>query len=134
MDQQSVAQRLQLAHHAQQRLRGRPLQKRARLRVQRHTKKVVVVGIADIQMNGWIQRNKFHEIGLAELARLFGRFRGKGRGSEFFQRFRWGDVVEVRGIGSGIGAIVVHSLQRENDAGTRAVSMGFHFLSNVDSR
>ena len=62
VDQQAVALRLEASLYPQQRFRGGALQESPGLIVKLRAHKIVGCGIADVQVNGAVQRLDFHQI------------------------------------------------------------------------
>ena len=104
VDEQPVAQRLKFVENADERFGGGALHKGAGLCVDGRAEEVVGRGIANVEMKSRIENDEFDEVGLAEWTGFGGRMRGEGRGADFADGPGGSDVVEVRGIGAGIGA------------------------------
>ena len=98
VDQQAIAKRLQLLQHTQKRLRGRPLKKCPRLRIDGRAQKVVRRGVANVEMNGRIERRQLSKVRLAKIAGLLRRRCCQRLAPERLYRARGSDVVGVRRI------------------------------------
>src|SRR5215467_8141688 len=73
VDQQAVAHGVQLLMGAQQRFRGGALHESLRLPIKDSAHEIVGRGVADIELDGGIERRKLYQIGLAEIAGFRGR-------------------------------------------------------------
>ena len=106
VDEQAVAKRLKFVENADESFGGGTLHKGAGLGVDGRAEEVVGRGVANVEMEGRIERGEFDEVRLAEWTGFGGRMRGEGGGADFADGPGGSDVVEVRGIGTGIGAAV----------------------------
>src|SRR5262249_28604856 len=86
MDEQAIAERLELAQHTKQRFGRRPLQECARLCIYGHAQEIVACGIADVETYGGIERSQFDELGLPERASFFGWSRRQGFAANLRER------------------------------------------------
>src|SRR5271163_3023453 len=73
MNQQAVPERPKFVEGADKSFGGRSLQKRASLRVDRRTKKIVRGGVTDVEMDSGIKSSQFDELRLAKVAVFVGR-------------------------------------------------------------
>src|SRR5580658_1340837 len=91
MDDQPVSLSLEFAMGAKQGFRRRPLKKGPRLRIYGRTQEIIGGGIADVELDGWVEFHQFDKIGFEKGPFLARRLRSERLCTQFFHGMDGGD-------------------------------------------
>src|SRR5689334_21431960 len=122
VDEQTVAERFELVEDGKESFGGRTLKKGTGLRIDGNAEEVVGCGIANVEVNGGIERGEFDQVRVAEGSFFRGRGGGEGFAAEVGDGAGGSDMVGVRGIAACVGAAVAEIQIAEASGVPRSVT------------